>query len=95
MSAPRRVLRFRTPGSVGSLVPDGRVLLDLFVDEASAAAGHIVELPAAPGLPVRWAYVLADGRATGLQSTYSRHDLESRILEHYYQDLVAEERHTA
>lgn len=76
-------------------MPDGRVLLDLHVNEAAVPAGHIVELRAAPGMPVRWAFVLADGRPTGLQSTYSRHDLESRVIEHYYQDLVAEERHTA
>jgi hypothetical protein len=76
-------------------VRGSRVLLDLWLDEAPAPIGHIVELAAGPGTPLRWAYLLADGRPTGLQSTNSRQDLESRILEYYFQDLTAEQRHSA
>jgi hypothetical protein len=54
-----------------------------------------VRLDPEPGTPERWAYVLADGRATGLQSTLSRQDLEGSIMEHYFHDLTADARRSA
>jgi YD repeat-containing protein len=71
------------------------VLLELWLDDATSPAGRIVELTAAPGTPMRWTYVLADGRATGLHSVNSRSDLESRILEYYFHDLASDQRHSA
>lgn len=95
MSSPHRLLRFRRTGSAPIAAPGTRVLLDLWLDAELEPVGHVVELAPSPGAPTRWAYVLHDGRATGLQSTFSRQDLETRIVEHYFEDLVADQRHTA
>ncbi|MFM1850808.1 MAG: hypothetical protein RIS54_492 [Verrucomicrobiota bacterium] len=97
MSSPRRVLRFRSAGDVGALSAESsaRPLLAVLLDEQPAPVGHVVLHPAEPGAPERWSYVLADGRPTGLQSTHSRHDLESRIIEFYFEDLIADRRHSA
>jgi len=95
VNSPHRLLRFRQAGSPTIDAPATRVLLDLWLDDAPEPVGHVVELAASPGAPMRWAYVLHDGRATGLQSAFSRQDLETRIVEHYFEDLVADERHTA
>jgi hypothetical protein len=95
MSAPRRVLRFRTAGNAGFAVPQARTLIDLFLNDETVPTGHIVRLDPEPGTPERWAYVLADGRATGLQSTLSRQDLEGSIMEHYFHDLTADARRSA
>jgi len=90
MSAPCRVLRFRTAGSDATPWPGGRRLIDVHLDASQTPAGHIVRLEAGAGVPARWAYVLPDGRATGLQSTCSRQDLEAAIREYYFQELVAD-----
>lgn len=95
MNSPRHVLRFRRSAQATFPVVEGRVLLDLVIDAATEPAGHIMELPASPGAPLRWAYMLRDGRSTGLQSTLSRQHLESRILEHYLEDFLADGRQTA
>jgi len=95
VNSPRHVLHFRRNGAAAFPVAEGRVLLDLVIDAAAEPAGHILELPASPGAPLRWAYVLHDGRSTGLQSTLSRQHLESRILEHYLEDFLADGRQTA
>lgn len=95
MSSPRRILRFRSAGSEGLAVPGDRTRLMVLLDDNPAPIGWIVQLPGTPEIPARWAYVLNDGRATGLQSTLSRHDLEGQIIEYYFQELVADRRHSA
>lgn len=95
MSSPRRILRFRATGDAGFAVADSQVLLQVQLDEQPEPIGYVVHQTAVPGAPARWAYVLADGRPTGLQSTFSRHDLESRIIEFYFEDLIADRRHSA
>lgn len=95
MTSPHRLLRFRQAGNAQPVAAGARVLLDLWLDAGAEPVGHVVELAPSPGAPTRWAYLLHDGRATGLQSTFSRQDLETRIVEHYFEDLVADERHTA
>lgn len=95
MNSPHRLLRFSRAASPQSVTPGSRALLDLWLDAGSEPIGHVVELAPSPGAPTRWAYVLHDGRVTGLQSTFSRQDLETRIVEHYFEDLVADQRHTA
>lgn len=90
MSTTVRVLRFRTAGSDAAASSGGRRLIDVHLNDSRTPAGHIVQLDAEAGAPARWAYVLEDGRATGLQSTHSRQDLEAAIREYYYQELVAD-----
>ena len=95
MNAASHILRFRSAGSAGPAVPPARLLVDLFIDDATTATGHIIVLNPEPGAPERWAYILADGRATGLQSTLSRADLEGCVAEHYFQALTADQRCSA
>lgn len=95
MSAPRCVLRFRSAGSAGLAVPGGRTLVDLFINDASTPAGHIRWLEPAPGTPGRWAYVLADGRATGLQSVLSRQDIEGMVAEYYFGAMMGDRQRSA
>jgi len=95
LSAPFRLLRFRSAGGEDSASAESRRLLVVLVDENPDPVGCIWHHPAEPGVPARWSYVLADGRPTGLQSTTSRHHLESRIIEFYFEDLIADQRHTA
>ncbi|MCC6415454.1 MAG: hypothetical protein IT582_06065 [Opitutaceae bacterium] len=95
MNAPFRLLRFRTAVSEGLAVAGARRLLDVYLDDQPLPVGHVMLHAAEPGAPVRWSYLLADGRPTGLQSVHSRHGLESRIIEHYFEDLIADQRHTA
>jgi hypothetical protein len=95
VSAHRRVLRFRATGSEGALVSTSGTVLAVTLDDSPVPVGHIVQLPATPEVAARWAYMLNDGRATGLQSTLSRHDLEGQIIEYYFQDLIADHRHSA
>lgn len=84
MSASHCVLRFRSAGNAGSAVSGIRTLVDLMINDAPSPAGHILWLEPAPGTPGRWAYVLADGRATGLQSVLSRQDIEGMVAEYYF-----------
>ncbi len=95
MSVAGRSLRFRTAGSASLALPEARTLVDLFINDEPAAAGHIVLLKPEPGAPARWAYVLADGRATGLQSTRSRAALESCVADYYFHDCAADYRCSA
>jgi hypothetical protein len=95
MSAPRCVLRFRSAGNAGLAIPGGRALVDLFINDAPAPTGHIIWLEPAPGAPGRWAYVLADGRATGLQSVLSRQEIEGMVAEYHIGALSAERRRSA
>lgn len=95
MSAASRTLRFRSAGSVGPAVAPARLLVDLFIGDAATPTGHIVRFEAEPGAPERWAYILADGRATGLHSTLSRADLEGCVAEYYFQELTADQRCSA
>jgi hypothetical protein len=89
VSSPRQVLRFRSAGG------DGPGVLAVILGDSPMPAGHIVHLSATPEVPARWAYTLNDGRATGLQSTLSRQDLEGQIIDYYFHDLVADQRHSA
>ena len=50
---------------------------------------------AAHGAPLRWSYVLADGQATGLQSVFSRRELEAQIQDYYFVALTADHRQSA
>lgn len=95
MSVAARTLRFRTAGSAAGLLPDARTVADLFLNEETVAAGHIVLLKPEPGTPARWAYILADGRATGLQSTSSRAALEDCIADYYRADASLDQRCSA
>lgn len=95
MSTPCRVLRFRPAGSAGCTLPGTRRLIDVYLDDDRSPIGSIVRLDPDGGAPTRWAYVLSDGRATGLQSTHSRQDLEIAVQEHYFHDLTHDERQTA
>jgi len=76
-------------------MPDTRVLLDVLVDQHPTPVGHIVQLAAGQGTPIRWSFIRSDGRATGLQSTISRRELEGQIQYHFFLELVADRRHTA
>lgn len=95
MSVAPRTLRFRTAGSAGFVLPDAHTVADLFLNEETFATGHIVLLQPEPGTPARWAYVLADGRATGLQSTHSRAALESSVADYYFAVVDADQRCSA
>lgn len=95
MNAPRQVLRFRTAGSAGPFVSGSRIILDVWQDDLPLPVGHIVHLAVQPGIPARWAFVLSDGRVTGMQSILSRSDLEGQIMEYFFQDLIADQRHSA
>jgi hypothetical protein len=95
MSAPRCVLRFRSAGNAGPAVPGARTLVDLMINDAPAPAGHILWLEPAPGTPGRWAYMLADGRATGLQSVLSRQDIEGIVAEYYFSAMTADRQRSA
>lgn len=95
MSAPFRVLRFRKPEGDGLAVAGTQRLLAVQLNNQPDPVGYVMLHAAEPGAPLRWSYVLADGRPTGLQSACSRHDLESRIIEFYFEDLIADQRHTA
>ncbi len=95
MSAHRQVLRFRATGSDGAVLSTSGTVLAITLDDSPVPVGHIVHLPSTPEVAARWAYVLNDGRATGLQSTLSRHDLEGQIIEYYFQALIADRRHSA
>ncbi|MFI5356542.1 MAG: hypothetical protein ACHQ4G_04330 [Opitutales bacterium] len=93
MSLPRRVLRFRPAGSDVCLLPDATALLNVFLDQDATSGGQIVF--STTGAAPRWSYVLRDTRSICLQSTLSRQELESRILEFYFEDLVADRRCSA
>jgi len=95
MSSPYRIVRFRHPGSAAPTWIDCRIQLEIRVDEIADPAGYIVELAAAQGAPVRWSYVLADGQASGLQSAFSRRELETQIQDYYFLKLTADHRHSA
>jgi len=95
MSAPRCVLRFRSAGNAGPAVPGARTLVDLLINDAPAPAGYILWLEPAPGTPGRWAYVLADGRPTGLQSVLSRQDIEGIVAEYYISAMTADRQRSA
>lgn len=95
MISPHRILRFRLPGSAAPIWIDCRILLEISVDEAVAPTGYIIELMAAHGAPLRWSYVLADGQATGLQSVFSRRELEAQIQDYYFVALTADHRQSA
>ncbi|MBX3748543.1 MAG: hypothetical protein KF897_00475 [Opitutaceae bacterium] len=95
MNAPSRVLRFRPAGSAGCTLPGARRLIDVYLDDDRSPIGSIVRLEPEAGAPARWAFVLSDGRATGLQSTHSRQDLELAIGEHFFHDLTHDGRQTA
>jgi len=95
MTAPSRVLRFRPAGSGSCTQPGARRLIDVYLDDDRTPVGSIVRLEPEAGAPARWAFVLSDGRATGLQSTHSRQDLELAIQEHYFHDLTHDGRQTA
>ena len=95
MSLPRRVLRFRRAGSDGCLLPDATALLNVFLDQDAAPSGQVVFSAARTGAASRWSYVLHDTGQIFLQSTLSRQELESRILEYYFEDLVADRRCSA
>lgn len=95
MSAHRCVLRFRSAGSDSSAVPSRRTLVDLFINDAPTPAGHILWLEPGPSTPGRWAYVLADGRATGLQSVLSRQDMEGIVAEYYFGAMTADHQRSA
>lgn len=89
------VLRFRPTADAAIAMPKARPLLDVFLNDEKTPAGRIVLLEPEPGTPARWTYVLSDGRATGLQSTYSRQDLEGAVREFYFQELAADLRRSA
>ena len=95
MSAPRRVLRFRSAGGERSALPGTRVILDVWQDENPVPVGHIMHLEAETGAPARWTFVMSDGRATGMHSILSRSDLEGQVMEYYFEDLIADQRHSA
>jgi|GEM_PF-1086926 len=95
MSSPYRIVRFRHPGSAVPTWIDCRIQLEIRVDEAASPTGYIVELAPAHGAPVRWSYVLADGQATGLQSAFSRHELETQIQDYYFLKITADHRQSA
>lgn len=95
MSAPCRVLRFRPAGSGDCTLPGARRLIDVYLDDDHSPIGSIVHLEPTAGAPARWAYLLSDGRATGLQSTHSRQDLELAVQDHYFHDLTHDGRQTA
>lgn len=95
MSAPLRVLRLKTVTSDTCAMPHGRPLLDVTIDGASAPVGQIVWFESAAAKPARWEYILSNGLASGLDSTFSRQDLETRILERYFQELVDAPRQSA
>ncbi len=95
MSSPHRILLFRLPGNAAPTWIDGLIQLEICVDEATVPAGYIIELPAAHGAPVRWSYVLADGQATGLQSAFSRRELETQIQDYYFLRITADHRQSA
>ena len=76
-------------------MPGTRVILDVLQDDDPIPVRHIVHLVAEPGAPARWAFMLSDGRATGMHSTLSRSDLEGQVMEHYFQDLIADQLHSA
>jgi len=95
MSVAPRSLRFRTAGSGSFALPEARTLIDLFLNDETTPVGHIVLLKPEPGAPARWAYILADGRATGLQSTRSRAALESCIADYYGEETSADQRCSA
>ncbi|MCF7760980.1 MAG: hypothetical protein K9M98_10805 [Cephaloticoccus sp.] len=76
-------------------MPGSRVLLDVLLDDKPTPVGHIVQHAAGHGTPARWAFHLSDGRATGLHSTLSRQDIEGQISELYFQELIADQRHSA
>ena len=90
MNAPCHVLRFRPAGSATCAAPRARSLIDVFLNDGKTPVGHIVLLDCEAGTPVRWAFLLSDGRATGLQSTHSRQDLEAAVREYYFQELTAD-----
>lgn len=87
MNAPLQVIRFRTAAapSAPGLVP--RPVVDVHVDSASTPAGQVVLFEGAGGVP-SWRYVLRDGRSSGLASEISRVDLETLIIEHYFEHLL-------
>ena len=95
MSSSHRVLRFRLPGSADPTWIDCRIQLEVCVDEAVVPTGYIIELAAAHGAPVRWSYVLANGQATGLQSAFSRRELETQNQDYYFLNLTADHRQSA
>jgi hypothetical protein len=90
MNPPSNVLRFRPAGSDACTLPGAQRLTDVFLNEDPKPAGHVVLLKPEGGAPARWAYVLSDSRATGLQSIHSRQDLEEGIREYYFQELTAD-----
>lgn len=95
MSSPFRLLRFRSDAAEGWSFAEARRLLAVHLDDLAEPVGYVWHHAAEPGVPARWSYILADGRPTGLQSTASRHDLENRIHDYYFEDLIADQRHTA
>lgn len=96
MNDARCVLRFRTAGNGGPALPaPGRLIVDLLVNDHAAPVGHIAWLEPSPGIPGRWIYLSADGRATGLQSVLSRQDLEGMVAEHHFQALTADDQRSA
>jgi len=94
MNAPHRLLRFTPAAAARCAVPHARPLLDVIIDAASEPAGQIVVFEPPAGAP-SWHYVFSDGHASGLQSSQSRLALETLIVEHYFQDLVASQLRSA
>ena len=90
MNAPCRVLRFRPAGSATCAVPHARSLIDVYLNDGKTPVGHIVLLDSQAVAPARWTYILSDGRVTGLQSTYSRQDLEADVREYYFEAPAAD-----
>ncbi|QYM77890.1 hypothetical protein K0B96_11240 [Horticoccus luteus] len=89
MSAPLQLIRFSsanvaTPAAVAAT---SRALLDVHVGSGSAPAGQVVFFESPAGQP-SWRYVLPDGQPSGLASEISRVDLETRIMEHYFTNLL-------
>lgn len=76
-------------------MPETKILLDVFLDEDPTPVGHIQQLAATTGVPVRWSYVLENGSPTGLQSSLSRRELETQISDYYFQDLASDHRYSA
>lgn len=95
MISPCRILRFRLRGSAAPTGIDGRILLEICVNEAPVPAGYVIELAATHGAPVRWSYILAGGQPTGLQSVISRRDLEAQIQDSYFLAMTADDRQSA
>lgn len=88
MSAPLQVVRFTPAVPAASNVADSaRPVLEVHLGTGPAPAGQIVEWATPAGDPA-WRYVLIDGRASGLESSISRLDLETLVSEYYFDDLL-------